>query len=48
MILIIFNPNISSKEQFEEDIRHLEETNLSLLFLDRVSSLKTGLFRRKH
>jgi len=38
MILIISNPNITSKDQFEEDFRHLEETNLSVF----IRTMKPG------
>ena len=67
MILIISNPAISTKEEFSDTFKPLEENNLSVyirtlkpggeirpeldhlngfLFLDRISSLKTDLFRR--
>ena len=38
MILIISNPHIASKDQFEEDVRHLEETNLSVF----IRTMKPG------
>lgn len=38
MILIISNPNVTSKDQFEEDFRHLEETNLSVF----IRTMKPG------
>ncbi len=38
MILIISNPNITSKNQFEEDFRHLEENNLSVF----IRTMKPG------
>lgn len=38
MILIISNPRITSKDQFEEDFRHLEETNLSVF----IRTMKPG------
>lgn len=38
MILIISNPGVTSKDQFEEDFRHLEETNLSVF----IRTMKPG------
>ena len=38
MILIISNPHITSKDQFEDDFSHLEETNLSVF----IRTMKPG------
>lgn len=38
MILIISNPNVTSKDQFEEKFSHLEETNLSVF----IRTMKPG------
>ncbi len=38
MILIISNPQITAKEQFEQDFRQLEETNLSVF----IRTMKPG------
>lgn len=38
MILIISNPEVSAKEQFEEDFRRLEENNLSVF----IRTMKPG------